>query len=787
MGGNFKRNILISRANVRKAKGQTAAIIALVLLSSLMMNLWLMLSLDYKKNFDHYHDILNDGHVNIAAYTAGEDFNKFINDTLNNNTDVTDFSINRAFCSPVSFQYNGGETSQLGVLLEKDDALVRNVGKFEITEESSITSGIYLPMLYGMENNYSVGDTIELSIYGEKYEYTICGFFNSTMAGSHNCGLYAFLLTEDKFNEYSGKSCAIESAYVSIRIKHKMRAEEMETLLKDAISKEFPNVTVAGNNYRLVTTSRYISQMICAGIMSAMAFFVLLIGVVVLTSNVANYIRENMQNLGALKAVGYTSRQLVSALIMQFSGISAAASVFGIVISYCIFPAVNNLMIAQTGIPYKVKVLPLPIMITILFISGVVALAVYFSAKRIKKIEPITALRQGIATHNFKKNNVPLERSSLPLDAALAMKTTFFSFKQNVTVCVTMLVISLIMVFSGVMFENVLKDIKPMIDMIAGESADSCININLNREEEFVSKLRSDGRVEKFYLFTNNNVEVQHVGGVSLAVSVIDDSSKLNNQSMVIDGRFPKYGNEFAVAAKYAKEYGLDVGDEVALKIGNSEDKYIISGLVQNTNNLGKDCIMNREAFEKISSLQNVSYYIDFVDGVDIDGFNREMLEYFGSDVNVVYNILAVLDGTSKVYVSLITIIVAAVLVLSCFVVIFVMYLLVRTLIGGKKRDYGILKALGFTTRQLILQTALSFMPSVIVSTVVGIFISIYIINPLMAMFLGGIGVVECSFAIPVGVIIIEGIGLILFAFAAACLMSLRVKKITPRELLSGE
>ncbi len=787
MGGSLNRNILISRANIRKAKGQTAAIITLVVLSSLMMNIWLMLSIDYKNNFDRYHERLNDGHVNIAAYTADERFNKFINDTLDKNNDVTEFSVNRAYCSPISFRYNGGETSQLGVLLEKDEALARDVGKFEITDEGSLASGIYLPMLYGMENNYSIGDTIELSIYGEKYKYAVCGFFNSIMAGSHNCGLYAFLLTGDKFSEFTGKNCASESAYISIRIRDKMRAEDMETSLKDAISGEFPDVTVAGNNYKLVATSRYISQMICSGIMSAMAFFVLLIGVVVITSNVADYIRENMQNLGAQKAVGYTSRQLVSALIMQFSGISAAASVVGIILSYCIFPAVNSLMIAQTGIPYKVKLLPMPIMITIIFISGVVALAVYLSAGKIKKIEPITALRKGISTHNFKKNNVSLERSPLPLNAALAMKTTISGFKQNVTVCVTMLVISLVIVFSGVMFENVLKDIKPMIDMIAGESADSCINVNLNREEEFKSGLRCDDRVEKFYLFTNNNVEVQHVDGISLAVSVIDDSSKLNNQSMIIEGRFPKYGNEFAVAAKYAKEKGLDVGDEIMLKIGNAQDKYIISGLIQNTNNLGKDCIMTREAFEKISSLQNVSYYIDFVDGVDIDGFNSEMSEYFGSDVNVVYNILAVLEGTSKVYVSLITIIVAAVVILSCIVVIFVMYLLVRTLIGGKKRDYGILKALGFTTRQLVLQTTLSFMPSVIISTVAGIFVSIRIINPLMALFLSGIGVVKCSFAIPVGFIIFEGIGLAAFAFAAACLMSLRVKKIAPMEMLSGE
>ncbi len=50
------KNLLLAQVNIRKAKGQTAAIIVLVLLSSMMMNLWLMLSTDYKKNFERYHD-----------------------------------------------------------------------------------------------------------------------------------------------------------------------------------------------------------------------------------------------------------------------------------------------------------------------------------------------------------------------------------------------------------------------------------------------------------------------------------------------------------------------------------------------------------------------------------------------------------------------------------------------------------------------------------------------------------------------------------------------------------
>lgn len=783
----FNRNILLARANVRKAKGQTAAIIVLVLLSSMMMNIWLMLSMDYRKNFDRCHDRLNDGHVNLAAYVVGDDFKDFISDTLDERDDVTDYTVSDAFCAPFSYEYNGGELSQLGVILKKEDALSRNVGKFEITEESDIKSGIYLPMLYGMGNNYAAGDTLKITILGEEFEYAICGFFNSAMVGSHNCNMMSFLMTEDKFEEFSEETAALKSAYASIRIKDVSRCEDISAELKDAISKEFPEVVVTGNDYKMVSTSRYISQMICAGILSAMAFLVLLIGVVVISSNIANYIQENMQNLGALKAVGYTGGQLIAALIMQFSGISAIAAAAGIAVSYCVFPGVNEMMIAQTGIPYTVRLQPLPIVFTVIFITGVVSAAVYFSAKRIKKIEPITAMRQGIATHNFKKNHVQLEKTSLPLNAALAMKTMFGGLKQNVTVCVTMLVISLILVFSVTSARNTIVDIKPMIEMIAGEFADSAINVNLGREDELVSVLEEDSRVEKFYLFTNNSMEIQHVGGTTLYVSVVDDCSKMNNQSMAVEGRYPKYGNEFALAAKYAKDNGIKIGDEVALKVGNSQEKYIVSGFTQCSNSLGKDCIMTREGYEKLSALPNVTYYIDLAEGTDIDGFNGEISDIFGSDVNAAQNVLSIIESTGGVYVMLMTFLVIAIVIISCIVIVFVLYLLVRTMLNNKKRDYGILKALGFTTGQLIVQTAMSFMPSIIISSAVGIAVSMRIINPLMAVFLSGIGVVKGTFIIPVELCVIAGIGLALFAFGAACLMSLRVKRIAPVELLIGE
>lgn len=785
---SFERNMLLARSNIRKAKGQTAAIIVLVLLSSMMMNLWLMLSMDYRQNFDRSHERLNDGHISIAAYPATDEFDGFMSDTLESRSDVTEYAAGEAYCTPLSMKYNGGEVSVLAILMNKDDALSRSVGKSEITSEGAATSGIYLPMLYGTGSDYFADDTISLDFSGEEHEYTLCGFINNTMSGSPNCGsMMILMLTEDKYKELSEDTSVFKATYISARVNDTDRAADICSEVKDEIAEEYPGITVSSNDYQMVTTSRYISQSICAGVLSAMAFLILLIGVVVITSNIANYIRENMQNLGALKAIGYTSGQIISSMISQFTGISAAAAVIGAALSYLIFPGINEMMIAQTGIPYTVKFQLPPLLLTMLFILTVVAAAVYLSAKKIKSIEPITAMRQGISTHSFRKNHVPLETTSMPLSAALAMKTTLSSLKQNVTVCITMLVVSLILVFSATAFRNTIMDSQPMLDMIAGEYTDAAVNVNTAREDELVSKLEADDRVEKFYLYSGNNLEIQHVNGSSLYVAVTNDCEKLNNKSMLTEGRYPKYDNEIAIAAKYAKDSSIKTGDEISVKLGTAEGKYIVTGFIQNANSLGRDCLMTREAYEKLDTLPNVTYYVDLTPGTDIDSFNSELSDFFGSDLYAALNVGSILEAASGVYVALMAVLVTAIVIISCIVIIFVMYLLVRTMLGSKKRDYGILKALGFTTGQLILQTAISFMPAVIISTAVGIAVSIPIIDPLFSVFLSGVGIVKCTFTVPVGLCILFGVILVIFAFAAACLLSMRVKKIAPRELLIGE
>ncbi len=774
---------LIARSNMRKAKGQTVAIVALILLAAILLNLWLMLSMDYKANFDRYHDKLNAEHVTLLVDDTNK-VQKFLSQTLESDPEVKEFRLDNCMYMVGTFSYNDGQMNGQFIFMDKQTAISRTIGKAEIVEESNLTSGVYLPVLY-KSDDYSIGKTIELTIGSHPVTYPVCGFFNSVMMGSHNCALTQIILTRDKYAELEELNYAYQTTLCSVRLNKKTSNLTYEAKIKAIVSESFPNTQMASNCYDIVAQSRYISQGICSAIMSVMAFFVLLIALVVIVSNIINYIQVNIKNLGALKATGYTSGQLVLSLLLQFLGLAFIAALLGAALSYTLFPAINTMMIAQTGIPYAIHFLPLPVIISLIILGGTVALSVWLSARRIKKIEPIVALRSGVQTHNFKKNRVPLEKTRAPLNLALALKTTLSGVKHNITVCITLLVLSLVVVFSGLMTENIIVDMTPFLNLIVGETADSAINVQVETEDDFLEVLNSDSRTEKVYLY--NSLNVSHVGGAELMATLCDDFSKVNNQSVVFKGRFPKFDNEIAIAAKYAKEKGFAIGNEIEITANGKTEKYLISGFTQITNNLGRDCLLTRQGYERLGELTSVTYYIKLAEGTDIDAFNEEMKGDFEGNVNAVINYSAAIDATAGVYVSMMTIIVSAILILSAVIIAFVLYLLVRTMLNNKKRDYGILKSLGFTTKQLILQTALSFMPAIIISTVIGLIISCLTINPLLSLFFSSLGIVKFTFDIPIVFATIAGIALILLSFGIACLLSLKIKKIAPRNLLVGE
>ena len=190
---------------------------------------------------------------------------------LDGDNRVAQYCLTETLYALGTFPYNGGITTGQLVFTDKAEALTRSIGRAEIVEAGAADSGVYMPMIY-KSDDIAVGKTVVFSIGSRTVEYAVCGFFNSVMLGSHNCSIMQIILTGDKYAEFQATGYALPSTLCSVRLKDKSVNLNYESELKARIAERFNDAHMVSNCYDIVAQSRYISPMICSGIVSAMAF-----------------------------------------------------------------------------------------------------------------------------------------------------------------------------------------------------------------------------------------------------------------------------------------------------------------------------------------------------------------------------------------------------------------------------------------------------------------------------------------------------------------------------------
>ena len=75
-------------------------------------------------------------------------------------------------------------------------------------------------------------------------------------------------------------------------------------------------------------------------------------------------------------------------------------------------------------------------------------------------------------------------------------------------------------------------------------------------------------------------------------------------------------------------------------------------------------------------------------------------------------------------------------------------------------------------------------MPTIILSVIVFSIVSYFTANTYMSFNMVSFGMMKCSFVIPVGGVVIIGIGMIILAFVFAMLQTRKIKKIEAYDML---
>lgn len=778
----MSKNNLLLKAFLHKSRDGVIIIFTFVFIIALLLNLFFMLFFDYQKNFDRYHEKLNSednifvfNSLDISSLKSGAD------SYFSENQQVADYEGIDVFALGGNCDYDGEklETNFVGIRLS--DAMEKRIGKYEIVSEDESIEGVLLPYIFNASHNYNIGDSFTLITQSGEFSCKVRGFYVSTMNSSQNCVMVA-LLYSDSVYESAINTLGYERVMYSVILNDSSYASAFLACVNNDLGKIAEDVSIDFNNCLQSTrVGRYVVATICTAIISAASGITLIISVIVVTYNILSYINDNISMFGTFKAIGYKTNNIIFPFVLLFFLLSLAASIAGGACSYAVFPFINRVLTTQVGLPYEMRLLVKPYVITVLFLTAAVTLTAFLNLKKIGSILPIHAIRR--VKRKAQKHKLGMEKSKASINAALSFRYMLANTKQNIVLIITVSVVSLLTVFSVVFLENIIINDTDLAYLVFGEFCDSSVTVYADDKDALKDFLEKDDRVENVLGYYSQDVSNEDKG--NLVVKVIDSADNITNDNYCYKGCLPTDADSAALGGKYAKEQNLSIGDSITVSVSGKEKTFEICGFVQGAEFLGKDFVITQDAFEEFADMPYYRYYIVLSDGVDIDEFNSEIKEQFPASYTV--NKLSYLKSMEKSYFTAIKIISVAVLVVSFCIILFVLYVVTRKLLERKKRDNGIMKAIGYSSKQLIAQTVYTYLPIIFLTSLIGTFLSCFAVNPVMSLLMQGIGIERCAFRIPVLDVLLSA----LFISIASCffimLLSAEIKKIVPHRLLTRE
>lgn len=416
----------------------------------------------------------------------------------------------------------------------------------------------------------------------------------------------------------------------------------------------------------------------------------------------------------------------------------------------------------------------------VLLMTAAVAM---FSTMKIKKLQPVTALRFGLRSNSFKKNHFPLSETRGKLNFLLALKSSMQNMGQNIVIFFMITAVAFVTQFSGLLFYNTRVDITNFQRMIQGDAPDAYVYLKDDSYEsacrviDVLSKV--DGVSEAYGLFS---VEAT-VGDDDVTLIYVTDPDCV--YCGVYEGEIMREDNEVVIGSSVAESLGVGVGDEITVGYGENSRRYLITGLQQSVMNtrlymtdkaaqaLGVDTRYNRIRVRVTDATdKRVEEVLGRINSLDDDAIT-ETKNYYREQ-----------RSSENVPVYAVGFIVLIMIILSVATVLLVIRLLLKAVFIRKEREFGIKKAVGFTSTQLRYQLSLSLMPTTIIAAITGFVAGYILLNPLFTLILGGYGIRNANLLLQPLLIPITAISVTLLVFAFSFIMSGRMKKLSVYKLI---
>ena len=823
----------LSLFNLKKNKKEAIAIAFLTLVSVLMFGIFAINVSKISNAFDE--SFRESGSVDTFITISKSDYREDYRDILKEEYGFDDVRSGNLLMGEVTGVLRDGEkiAYNLMFITEKENKkidqgnIIESMTKEEIED---LDHWVILPSYFKYNLGYTIGEDFTPVSGGREYPFTVAGFYNTGISNENGFFFKIIISTEDyrlltpiySENTFLAFQGGDDFDYREYFTKCMNKSGDSFT------GYEFSKADEKANETKFLNMFLYMSV--------ALSLITFVASIFMVRNKIRSDIEDQMEMIGVLEALGYKSKEISLAYALEYFISSGIGGVIGGMIALITTPFMNSIISVMLGrevVSSAKAYMVIPVVIGVIGLILIFALA---KASMVKSFPPVVAFRKGIRTHNFRRNVLPLEKSGDSINLRLGFKDSIKNLRTGagVGLCIFLAGVALLFcMFTFVMFFN---GSDGLVKLMGIEISDDIINVNEGVDAyALCEELQSFPEVRKTritYVSPSFRVEDQKEGTV-FAYDEFTDMGYI----FPMDGRYPEHDNEVMISFRRSKTYDLNIGDTIVIDRKGVKIGYIITGIVGTMANNQMNLYMTNDGFKRANGSaapDMVEIYLE--DGVDRAQFEQKLTSIYGQSADAVmsgdnsgetleekiqsvaadkiatlistYGITSVdyairvgdqlITGNSRQFVmkdlqsykdvvksqldpiaNITRMFMGIGAVAIGIVVAVILGIIASSNVKKRRKELGIMKSLGYSSKDLMKQIAISIMPVTIVSVILASFAAIAI-NKIFWFTLFG---VPMKTSIPV--LILTDLALIVFTFVMTYIGAGKIKKISVNELMT--
>lgn len=732
--------------NLKKTKGQYISFGLIICLTAFIMNIALVLAFQTFSAYDSRFLELDTADINVLIPKLQD--NSELNSEIEKIDGVTVVEKHGGiFVTATVREFANSDFDMNTVFYNLDEK--RTLNRLDVSEKGKQDENTtYIPMYMKKLGGFREGDDITYSIDNKDCTYKIGGIVSEMQYGNYGTSLIGGYLPSAAYE----KLLDAHKEHIITEYSLKTAEDADLTKIKNAITDILSEKGIASLNINDRVVGKQTRTMVCTlliVIFLALAAIILAVSIFLSSFRIRSTIKDELAQMGVLKAIGYTSKLIIRSAVWPYTLVGIVSTGIGAALSYAILPQVAAFLAIQSGFTYTPVFDTAALLIVVIIPVLLIFIFSYISAKKIYKLEPIDAIRG---------------------------KTGNGNTGQNILLSVLSIGIMVLLSFAGTLLYNVSVNPDNFMNTLSEESPSVVFTTRRDKMSELKELLWDDKRVELTLEYAS--ASVSYADG-SLTAFVCEDFGKVTN-NICYEGHSPVGEDEIAVGNMLADDY--PIGSKIKITISDQSAFYVVTGYIQSVNNAGKVCELTREGYEKIGEGLNMLniYLHDKIAKEFIEEYEEQHDALIASSVN--YEQLN--ENSLTMYAGIVSAVTIVLFVISVLMVLLVLYVIIHSMISRSRQEFGIYKAIGYTSRQLTIMTVTRFIPVVACSSLLSAVAGIWYLPVINHIIFSQIGAIKNHFEVSIWILLAVVIIFTAVAFLISVLLAAPIKRITAYSLL---